>query len=100
MIKPLVLTSKAAQEHLDGIKLDHATLLQGITDQSNKVSQFKAEQDMKKQTENEKKGLETENNNRIQLDNRKMDMEAENKKLELENKRRELEIKAQALTMD
>lgn len=92
MITPLVLTSKAAQEHLDGIKLDHATLLQGITDQSNKVSQFKAEQDSKKQ-------MDMQETQRATMEQEKTKMEADNSRLEQENKRRELEIKAQALSM-
>lgn len=92
-IKPIVINSKAANKHLDMIKLQHADMLQGITDQAQRVSAFKAELENKNQVaDQEAKASSMESN--------KNNMEAENKRMELENKRKELEIKAQALTMD
>lgn len=92
MITPLVLTSKAAKEHLDGIKLDHAKLIKDMQDQYTKVAQFKAEKDSKTQ-------MSAHEAQRTNMENERAKMEAENKRTELENKRRELELKAQALAM-
>jgi len=92
MITPLVITSKAAQEHLDGIKISHSKLLQDMQDQSTRVSQFTAEKDAKRQVSEQEA-------QRVNMENEKSKMEADNSRLEQENKRRELDIKAQALSM-
>lgn len=80
-MKTIILNSKLADKHLNMVRAQHAAILEGINNQSIKVQNIKAEQELKDKEQNE------------------MKMTNDREVLEQENKRKELEIKAQALTM-
>lgn len=91
-IKPIVITGKAAENHLNTIKNQHADMVQGIQDQSMRVAEFNANRQMQQQQANqEAKAAKTESD--------KQAMEGQAKILEQQNKAQELAIKQQALAL-
>lgn len=87
---PIIITSKAAESHLNDIKAQHSDIVAGIQAQASRVANFHAENESKRQSEN----MQNQTN---QMENDKQKMDAETKKLEAENKAKELSIKEQAL---
>lgn len=96
-IKPIVMTSKKASQHLMKIKTRYSTLLKDMTLHQQKVAQFKLNKENKKQMENERKGIEKEKTGKSEMENKKMQMEMETKHQAEKNKALELEIKRSAL---
>lgn len=89
---PAVVTSRRAQEHLDDITVKHADLLNGMSQQSQKVAAF----NMQKQAE-----LQAENSMKAELEKEKMvaDTQAKKDALQFQQKEAELNIKRAALSM-
>ena len=92
MLNPILINSKKAESELEKIKSQHTLWLQGIQDQSTRVSSLNAENKMKKD-------IDTKENKEFSMNENKMKMEIETKKLAELNKQKELEIKQQALSM-
>lgn len=88
--KPIVITAKAAENHLNTIKADHAERVQGIQDQAMRVSQIKLQQDQQRQMEQQASMV-------AKNESDKQTMEGQAKILEQQNKAQELAIKQAAL---
>lgn len=98
-ISPTVITSKAAQNHLNDIKFQHADILTGIQNQAVKVADYNAQKEAQRQIDEQQKQVQQSEAQKTAFDNKKIQMDAETKNLEAQNKAKELEIKSQALTM-
>lgn len=98
-ISPVVITSKAADEHINTIKMQHSDLLQGMQDQQTRVTQYHAQKQAdfqaEQQVQRDQQQQEKENNININ----KQNAESQAKILAEQNKAKELEIKQQALSM-
>jgi len=81
-IKPIVITSRIADDHLNKIRAEHTSILEGMDAQKVKVDNF--------------------NQNRIMQQTQQAAQQAQSQKdqLEADRKMKELEIKAAALSMD
>ena len=100
----IVINSKAAQKHLDHIKMEHSNILNAIQNHQMLNEQFTREetankqvqdtQNFQRETNNQKVSLDQQ---RIKMDSEKMNIEAETRKLAEINKQKELDLKAQAL---
>lgn len=89
---PIVITSKTANQHLNGIKNQHSELIQGMQQQSARVSQFNADKQLQMQAQDQQAKAE-------QQASQKQQMDSQAKILEQQNKAQELAIKQQALSM-
>lgn len=79
IIKPAVLTSRAATRDMDTIRARHSEIVEGIKNQSVKIEQFNMQNAVKEQEESTKSN------------------EAAIQKAESDRKTKELEIKEKAL---
>lgn len=89
---PIVITSRAAENHLNTIKSHHTDLLQRMQEQNMKVQNYNAQ----KQAD---QAMQVERDQTAQKENKQFEMDSQSKMLEQQNKQRELEIKASALTL-
>lgn len=92
MVSPAVITSKLADKHLNGIRSTHASVVQGLTDQSVRVANYNAQRLAEKQAQDTQMKQDKIASDKVMMD-------AQTKQMEAENKRRELDIKQQALSM-
>lgn len=90
-IKPIVINSRAAENHLNTIKSDHADRVTAIQEQNMRVSQLKAEQLQQKQVQDQE-------NHSAKVESDKATFDGQARILEQQNKSQELAIKQQALT--
>lgn len=90
-ISPIVITAKKAEDHLNGIKVQHADIVNGIQMQSMKVAQFNADKEAKDAIDRQQKEATT-------MENNKQQMESQTKILAEQNKAKELAIKEAALS--
>jgi hypothetical protein len=91
-LKPIVVTAKKAEDHLNKIKVEHSDMLQGMNDQSLRVTQLKSERDNQKQVaDQEQKASKMESD--------KANLDGQARILEQQNKAQELAIKQQALSL-
>lgn len=91
MFSPAVINSKPAQKHLDTIKADHASILEGMANQKVRVDAY----NMQKQTE-----MATQNAMDSEMEKEKMVNTTTAKKNEMDfaMKQGELDIKRAALS--
>lgn len=91
-MNPIVITSKAAENHLNTIKSQHADIIQGMNDQATRVAQLKAERMQNQQvTDQANQAAKTESD--------KAALDGQARILEQQNKAQELAIKQQALSI-
>lgn len=86
---PIIITAKAAEDHLNKIRMEHANILTGIDNQKILVDQYNQNQ----QVEREKQEVKQE-----KLSVRSA--QASKDQLEHDRKMKELEIKSAALSME
>lgn len=91
MFSPSVITSKPAQDHLNTIKTDHASILEGMANQKVRVDAY----NMQKQSE-----MATQNAMQSEMQKEKMvnDTTAKKNEMDFAMKQSEIDVKRAALS--
>lgn len=85
-----VVNSKVADKHFDDVRNQHTDILNGMRDQSLRVTIYNASKE-------EERNQRMIQQNQMNSDNQIKQEEVQNARMELQNKQQELEIKRQAL---
>ena len=96
----IVINSKAAQKHLDHIKMEHSNILNAIQNHQMLNEQFTREETANKQIEENQNFQRETSDKKMSADNEKGRIEAETRRLSEINKQKELAIKEQALNTE
>lgn len=91
-IKPIILNSKAAEDHLAMIKAQHPDMLTAISQQSARVQAYNQQKEMEKK---EQQVNDAENDRQF----REQQDKTQQASLDRDLKSKELEVKRMALTM-
>ncbi len=89
---PIVITSKAANDDFNDIKMRHLDLVNGISQQALRVKAYKDQQKMEAQQRDQ---LQMENDSKLKAEQ----AASQTKGMEMSIKQQELELKKAALTM-
>lgn len=89
-ITPIIINAKAAEKHLNQVKSEHASLLEGMANQSMKVQASNQQKEIQQQAQQQQ-------DNQMAQEAQKAQADAQKESMDYALKTKELEIKKLAL---